>query len=147
MFHFFFLISRQGKCRLAKWCSLILLANVRCSHANVQVRCRWPEGQEKNSTGGHTASFVKAVEIVQFHRMEGSKDNFQAVRFCHFSFFIFMMNHLCADFSYASLYFVCGVDKGDNELITLEVSSSSLDPLYCVFLFTRCRLSTSSSRR
>jgi AP-1 complex subunit sigma 1/2 len=25
-------------------------------------------------------------------------------------------------FSYASLYFVCGVDKSDNELITLEAS-------------------------
>jgi hypothetical protein len=79
--------------------------------------------------------------------MEGSKDNFQAVRFCKFSFFTFMMKNLCADISYASLYFVCGVDKGDNELITLEVRTSSLDQLYCAFLFTRCRSSTSSLRR
>jgi hypothetical protein len=35
MFHFFFLISRQGKCRLAKWCCIILLSCGSGSHAVV----------------------------------------------------------------------------------------------------------------
>jgi hypothetical protein len=42
---------------------------------------------------------------------------------------------------------VCGVDKGDNELITLEVSSTLLNELAFVRLFTHCRSSTSSLRR
>jgi hypothetical protein len=35
MFHFFFLISRQGKCRLAKWCCIISLSCGYGSHADL----------------------------------------------------------------------------------------------------------------
>ena len=51
--------------------------------------------------------------------MEGSKDNFQTVSIV---FLCFLSQKILTQLSYASLYFVCGVDRGDNELITLEVS-------------------------
>jgi AP-1 complex subunit sigma 1/2 len=42
-------------------------------------------------------------------------------RWANFTIFACIRNSLTT-FSYASLYFVCGVDKSDNELITLEAS-------------------------
>jgi hypothetical protein len=65
--------------------------------------------------------------------MEGSKDNIQAVSLCQGSSSKCMKRDSRNIFRYASLYFVCGVDKGDNELITLEVSSPLLNPTIFVY--------------
>ncbi len=81
--HFFILMSRQGKVRLAKWYSTY----------NMKERAR----------------VVKEITPMILAR---------PLKLCNF---LDWKNIKLIYKRYASLYFVCGVDVSDNELITLEI--------------------------
>ncbi len=56
MFHFFFLISRQGKCRLAKW----YLPSIRCKRALQSCRCAgtmWSIQRSRKKLSGRSRSW------------------------------------------------------------------------------------------
>lgn len=81
--HFFILMSRQGKVRLAKWYSTY--------------------------TQKERARVVKEVTPMVLSR---------PLKLCNF---LDWKNIKLVYKRYASLYFCCGVDAGDNELLTLEI--------------------------
>jgi AP-1 complex subunit sigma 1/2 len=83
MIHFFILMSRQGKVRLAKWYSTY--------------------------TQKERARVIKDITPLVLAR---------PVKLCNF---LDWKNVRLVYKRYASLYFVCGVDVTDNELITLEI--------------------------
>ncbi|KIZ07670.1 Adaptor protein complex, sigma subunit [Monoraphidium neglectum] len=83
MIHFFLLMSRQGKVRLAKWYNTF--------------------SQKER------ARIMKETTPLVLQR---------PLKLCNF---VDWKNYKLVYKRYASLYFVCGVDPADNELLVLEV--------------------------